>query len=86
MQNPGDGQPEDIEKQIIDLIEKQIGDSNSIILAVVPANVDIATAESLKVARKFDKSFERTLIVITKLDLMDKGNMAIDNQNFFFCN
>ena len=44
-------QPDDIEMQIRNLIEQFILNPNSIILAVSPANVDMATSESLKMAR-----------------------------------
>eukprot|EP00092_Neocalanus_flemingeri_P057943 GFUD01068972.1.p1 GENE.GFUD01068972.1~~GFUD01068972.1.p1 ORF type:complete len:796 (-),score=244.60 GFUD01068972.1:393-2726(-) len=71
-------QPEDIENQIKDLILKFIQNPNSIILAVSPANMDMATSESLKIARDIDPDGRRTLAVITKLDLMDAGTDAID--------
>jgi dynamin 1-like protein len=51
---------------------------NSIILAVSAANADIATSESLKIARDVDPDGRRTLAEITKLDLMDAGTDAID--------
>ena len=62
-------QPEDIEKQIRDLILKYIQNPNSIILAVSPANADMATSESLKFAREIDPDGRRTLAVITKVCL-----------------
>jgi len=71
-------QPEDIEAQIRDLLLKYVQNPNSIILAVSPANVDMATSESLKMAREIDIDGRRTLAVITKLDLMDAGTDAID--------
>ena len=45
----------------------------SIILAVIPANVDIATQEILDMAEEVDKKGQRTLGVLTKPDLVDKG-------------
>jgi len=71
-------QPDDIENQIKELILKFITNPNSIILAVSPANMDMATSESLKIARDIDPDGRRTLAVITKLDLMDAGTDAID--------
>ena len=68
-------QPEDIESQIRALILKFIANPNSIILAVSPANMDMATSESLKIARDIDPDGRRTLAVITKLDLMDAGQI-----------
>jgi len=69
-------QPEDIEEQVRDLIMEYIKNPNAIILAVSPANADIATSESIKLAREVDLDGERTLGVVTKLDLMDKGTDA----------
>ncbi|KAK8950258.1 Dynamin-related protein 1E [Platanthera guangdongensis] len=51
---------------------------NSIILAISPANQDIATSDAIKLAREVDPSGERTFGVLTKLDLMDKGTNAVD--------
>ncbi|KAJ1523237.1 hypothetical protein ONE63_001119 [Megalurothrips usitatus] len=72
------GQPADIGKQIRDLIDSYIKQKLSIILAVVTANTDMSTNESLKIAKEADPAGERTLAVVTKLDLMDKGTNATD--------
>ena len=45
----------------------------SVILAIIPANVDIATQEILEMAAELDVNGERTLGVLTKPDLVDKG-------------
>ena len=60
------------------MIETYISNENSLILAVTPANQDFATSESLKMAREYDESGDRTLCVLTKLDLMDRGTNALD--------
>ncbi|XP_063226035.1 dynamin-1-like protein isoform X2 [Bacillus rossius redtenbacheri] len=75
---PVGDQPEDIEHQIKELVHKYISNPNSIILAVVTANTDMATSESLKIAKECDPDGRRTLAVVTKLDLMDAGTDAID--------
>ncbi|XP_055385954.1 dynamin-1-like protein [Condylostylus longicornis] len=75
---PVGDQPDDIENQIKDLIFKYIENPNSIILAVTAANNDMATSESLKLAKDVDPDGRRTLAVVTKLDLMDAGTDAID--------
>uniref|UniRef100_A0A7N6BVR5 Dynamin-1-like protein n=1 Tax=Anabas testudineus TaxID=64144 RepID=A0A7N6BVR5_ANATE len=75
---PVGDQPRDIEIQIRELILKYISNPNSIILAVTAANTDMATSESLKVAREVDPDGRRTLAVVTKLDLMDAGTDAMD--------
>ncbi|XP_011497961.1 PREDICTED: dynamin-1-like protein [Ceratosolen solmsi marchali] len=75
---PVGDQPEDIESQIRQLVVKYIWNPNSIILAVVTANTDMATSESLKMSKDVDPDGRRTLAVVTKLDLMDAGTDAID--------
>ena len=51
---PVGDQPLDIEHQIRHLILQYISNPNSIILAVTPANIDLATSEALKIAREVD--------------------------------
>ncbi|XP_065312757.1 dynamin-1-like protein isoform X2 [Gordionus sp. m RMFG-2023] len=75
---PVGDQPLDIELQIREMVLRYISNPNSIILAVTPANTDIATSEALKLAREVDEDGRRTLAVITKLDLMDAGTDAMD--------
>ncbi|XP_051803822.1 zinc finger and BTB domain-containing protein 49 isoform X2 [Acanthochromis polyacanthus] len=67
------GQPEDIGDQIKSLIQKFIKKQETISLVVVPCNVDIATTEALKMAQQVDPDGERTLGILTKPDLVDKG-------------
>lgn len=43
------------------LLKKYIGCKETIILVVVPCNVDIATTEALKMAQEVDPTGERTL-------------------------
>uniref|UniRef100_A0A4W4GTS8 Interferon-inducible Mx protein n=1 Tax=Electrophorus electricus TaxID=8005 RepID=A0A4W4GTS8_ELEEL len=67
------GQPENIGDQIKRLIRKFITKQETINLVVVPCNVDIATTEALKMAQEVDLDGERTLGILTKPDLVDKG-------------
>ncbi|XP_020384629.1 interferon-induced GTP-binding protein Mx3 [Rhincodon typus] len=66
-------QPVDIGDQIKELIKSFIKRQETINLVVVPCNVDIATTEALKMAQQVDPSGERTLGILTKPDLVDKG-------------
>uniref|UniRef100_A0A914WN66 dynamin GTPase n=1 Tax=Plectus sambesii TaxID=2011161 RepID=A0A914WN66_9BILA len=75
---PVGDQPTDIEQQIREMITQYVDNPNSIILAVTPANQDFATSEAIKTAREFDPDGRRTLVVLTKLDLMDHGTDAVD--------
>uniref|UniRef100_A0A672KM94 Interferon-induced GTP-binding protein Mx-like n=1 Tax=Sinocyclocheilus grahami TaxID=75366 RepID=A0A672KM94_SINGR len=70
---PVKGQPEDIEKQIKSLIMKFIGKQETINMVVVPCNTDIATTEALKMAQEVDPEGKRTLAILTKPDLIDRG-------------
>ncbi|KAG6381798.1 Dynamin central region-domain-containing protein [Boletus reticuloceps] len=75
---PVGDQPSDIERQIRNLVTEYISPPNSVILAVSPANVDLANSDSLKLARSVDPQGRRTIGVLTKLDLMDAGTNALD--------
>lgn len=75
---PVGDQPDDIEAQIRKMLVDYIKNPKCIVLAVHPANTDLATSEALKLARQIDPSGDRTLVVCTKLDLMDHGTDAID--------
>ncbi|KAK7166736.1 hypothetical protein R3I93_006488 [Phoxinus phoxinus] len=67
------GQPQDIGETIKRLIRKFITKQETINLVVVPCNVDIATTEALQMAQEEDPEGERTLGILTKPDLVDKG-------------
>jgi replication fork clamp-binding protein CrfC len=69
-------QPPDIEQQIRNMIFEFISKDNCLILAVSPANSDLANSDALKLAKEVDPSGMRTIGVITKLDLMDEGTDA----------
>jgi replication fork clamp-binding protein CrfC len=75
---PVGDQPRDIEKQIKDMVLKQISKSNAIILAVTAANTDLANSDGLKLAREVDPEGQRTIGVLTKVDLMDDGTDVVD--------
>jgi dynamin 1/3 len=66
-------QPKDIEEQIKNMILEFISKEGCLILAVSPANSDLANSDALKLAREVDPAGNRTIGVITKLDLMDAG-------------
>lgn len=66
-------QPADIGVQIKRLIRKYIEKAETINLVVVPSNVDIATTEALSMAQEVDPDGDRTIGILTKPDLVDKG-------------
>lgn len=55
------------------MVKGYMDNPRSIMLAVVPANVDLATQEILELAKESDPNGDRTLGVLTKPDLVDKG-------------
>lgn len=71
-------QPPDIEEQIRTMSLTYITNPNAIILAVTSANSDLANSDALRLAQEVDPYGERTLGVLTKLDLMDPGTDASD--------
>ncbi|KAF5676955.1 RBTMx2-like protein [Fusarium denticulatum] len=68
----GDGTTKDDMEMVNNLVRKYIKDERTIILAVLPSNVDIATQEILQLAEEFDKNGERTIGILTKPDLVTK--------------
>ncbi|KZV18911.1 dynamin-related protein 1E-like [Dorcoceras hygrometricum] len=73
-----EGQPESIVLEIENMVRSYVEKPNCIILAISPANQDIATSDAIKLAKEVDATGERTFGVLTKLDLMDKGTHALD--------
>ncbi|GMJ06069.1 DYNAMIN-RELATED PROTEIN 1E, ARABIDOPSIS DYNAMIN-LIKE 4, DYNAMIN-like 1E [Hibiscus trionum] len=73
-----EGQPESIVQDIDSMVRSYVEKPNCIILAITPANQDIATSDAMKLSREVDPTGERTFGVLTKLDLMDKGTNAIE--------
>lgn len=68
----------DIEQLIRGMLMQYVTKPNCLILAVSPANSDLANSEALKLAKELDPQGLRTIGVITKLDLMDEGTDARD--------
>ncbi|TRY57163.1 hypothetical protein DNTS_003260 [Danionella cerebrum] len=75
---PVGDQPADIEHQIKDMLMQFVTKENCLLLAVSPANSDLANSDALKIAKEVDPQGLRTIGVITKLDLMDEGTDARD--------
>lgn len=75
---PQGGQPDNIERQILDVCYSYVSKRTAIIMAVTPANQDLANSDALKLARRVDPQGERTIGVLTKIDLMDEGTNCID--------
>jgi len=55
---------------VTNMVRWYIQDSRTVILAVLPSNVDMSTQEILTLAAEYDKDGERTLGILTKPDLV----------------
>ncbi|KAF2088000.1 putative mitochondrial dynamin GTPase [Saccharata proteae CBS 121410] len=66
----GRDQPGELKEKIAELCEKYIQPPN-VILAISAADVDLANSTALRASRKVDPRGERTIGVITKMDLVD---------------
>ncbi|KAG6417439.1 hypothetical protein SASPL_119598 [Salvia splendens] len=73
---PVGDQPSDIEARIRTMIMSYIKRPSCLILAVTPANSDLANSDALQMAGMADPDGYRTIGVITKLDIMDRGTDA----------
>ena len=71
---------ENTKEDIQELVKKYISQENTIILAISPANDDIANSPALEYAKTVDPDREKTIGVLTKADLIDKG---ADMKKFF---
>ncbi|CAB4280169.1 unnamed protein product [Prunus armeniaca] len=73
-----EGQSDTIVQDIENMVRSYIEKPNCIILAISPANQDLATSDAIRISREVDPTGERTLGVLTKIDLMDKGTDAVE--------
>lgn len=75
---PTNDQPKDICAKITEMCRKYVSNKNALILAVSSANTDISNSDALQLAREVDGGYERTIGVLTKVDLMDSGTDVVD--------
>ncbi|MCJ1411261.1 dynamin-like GTPase mgm1 [Ptychographa xylographoides] len=70
IQVSGRDQPVELKQKIADLCDKYIQPPN-VILAISAADVDLANSTALRASRRVDPRGERTIGVVTKMDLVD---------------
>lgn len=71
-----EGQAKNIEEVTKNMAARYCKDERTIILCVIPANQDMSTSDGLQMAMELDPKGERTIGVITKIDIMDRGTNA----------
>lgn len=83
IQVAGENQPRELKRKISELCDKYIRGPN-IILAISAADVDLANSTALQASRRVDPRGERTIGVITKMDLVDpeKGAAILTDRQY----
>lgn len=83
IQVAGENQPRELKRKISELCDKYIRGPN-IILAISAADVDLANSTALQASRRVDPRGERTIGVITKMDLVDaeKGAQILNDKQY----
>lgn len=83
IQVTGFDQPTELKTKISELCDKYLKSPN-IILAISAADVDLANSTALRASRRIDPRGERTIGVITKMDLVDpaRGAAMLQDKNY----
>jgi GTPase SAR1 family protein len=69
----GRGESEALAEEIQDLIDEYLDNSKCVILAILPCNVDFHNSQIMRDAQNVDPDTLRTIPVLTKPDLIDRG-------------
>lgn len=79
----GHNQPLQLKQKITELCDKYIQAPN-VILAISAADVDLANSTALRASRRVDPRGERTIGVVTKMDLVDatRGAAILNGQQY----
>lgn len=79
----GHDQPIELKQKIVDLCDKYIQAPN-VILAISAADVDLANSTALRASRRVDPRGERTIGVVTKMDLVDatRGASILNDRKY----
>ncbi|EEU44614.1 uncharacterized protein NECHADRAFT_49593 [Fusarium vanettenii 77-13-4] len=79
----GQNQPLQLKQKITELCDKYIQPPN-VILAISAADVDLANSTALRASRRVDPRGERTIGVVTKMDLVDpvRGAAILNDQQY----
>ncbi|KAH9904868.1 dynamin family protein [Xylariomycetidae sp. FL2044] len=79
----GQNQPLELKQKIQELCDKYIQPPN-VILAISAADVDLANSTALRASRRVDPRGERTIGVVTKMDLVDpiRGASILNDKQY----
>ncbi|KAM0813645.1 putative Protein msp1 [Seiridium cardinale] len=79
----GQNQPLELKQKISELCDKYIQAPN-VILAISAADVDLANSTALRASRRVDPRGERTIGVVTKMDLVDpiRGMSILNDKQY----
>lgn len=79
----GQNQPLQLKQKIAELCDKYIQPPN-VILAISAADVDLANSTALRASRRVDPRGERTIGVVTKMDLVDprRGAAILNDKQY----
>ncbi|CAJ2507647.1 Uu.00g088330.m01.CDS01 [Anthostomella pinea] len=79
----GQNQPLELKQKISELCDKYIQAPN-VILAISAADVDLANSTALRASRRVDPRGERTIGVVTKMDLVDptRGASILNDKQY----
>ncbi|KAI0471609.1 dynamin family protein [Xylariaceae sp. FL0804] len=79
----GHDQPLELKQRISELCDKYIQAPN-VILAISAADVDLANSTALRASRRVDPRGERTIGVVTKMDLVDpvRGSSILNDKQY----
>lgn len=69
------GQSENIKADIQGMITKYIKNPRTIILSIIPATIDVESDMGLGLIKEYDPHFERTIGVLTKVDMIKDTNV-----------
>ncbi|KAG2857930.1 hypothetical protein PC114_g28457, partial [Phytophthora cactorum] len=69
----GDHEDQSIIPRVRQMVDRYMKQERTVIIAVVPANVDMHNTEILQAAQEADPNGTRTIAVVTKVDLVDAG-------------
>ena len=75
------GQEKRVIANVNELLDSFMRQPETVILAVIPSNQDIATIDVLERAYEYDPAGVRTIGVLTKPDLIDKGIVIDDSRD-----